>query len=65
MPRPQPPQFTSIQCRHCGAIVALAPAGTFLHTTHLKCAHCGETRTILKSDSSEQRLFQSMTVAGA
>jgi len=48
-----PLQFITVQCRHCGAIVALMPPGCILYTTHLRCVHCGERRTVYASDSKQ------------
>lgn len=43
--------FQPITCINCNAIILLAPAGVLFMTTHLKCAHCGATRTIKPADS--------------
>lgn len=49
----RPLQFYSILCRHCNAIMALIPPGTFIRTTYLRCPHCGVVRTIRTADSSD------------
>lgn len=46
-----PLQFNTVLCTHCKGIVLLAPPGTFTHTTHLRCPHCGATKTIKLADS--------------
>lgn len=60
-----PLQFLSIICKHCGAIVALVPPGTFLYTTRLRCAHCSAVRTIQAMDSNQPESSALETVAPA
>lgn len=63
---PQAPlQFITVQCRHCGAIVALMPPGCILYTTHLRCVHCGERRTIYATDSKQTESSAALTLAPA
>lgn len=47
MPR-APLQFSTITCKHCGAIVALIPPGALVYDTRLRCVHCSIVVTIIK-----------------
>jgi len=44
--RQQPPQFTTIQCRSCGAIVALMPLSAIVYSTQLRCSQCATLRRV-------------------
>lgn len=53
-----PLQFNTVVCERCKGIVLLAPPGAFTHTTHLRCPHCGATKTIKMADSSQRTAAQ-------
>lgn len=60
----QPPQFNAIQCKHCGAIVALLPPGALVYDTRLRCSHCSIVVLIIKSvDSPQQKAYTELQPA--
>ena len=63
MSRTAPLQFLTVSCKHCGAIVALLPPGTILHTTRLRCVHCETVRIVYAVDSKQAESSAALLVA--
>lgn len=63
MPRP-PLTFSTITCKHCGAIVALVPPGALVYDTKLRCVHCSVVTKIIKPvDISETKDYTQLQPA--
>ena len=60
-----PLQFHTVTCKRCGAIVALLPPGTILHTTRLRCPACEAVRTIYAADSKQPESSAALNLAPA
>lgn len=63
MPRP-PLQFSTIVCKHCGAIVALIPPGALVYDTRLRCVNCSIVVLIVKPvDIPQSKAYTEMQPA--
>lgn len=59
-----PLQFSTITCKHCGAIVALIPPGAIVYDTRLRCIHCSIVVVIVKPvDKRQQKAYTELQPA--
>lgn len=55
----QPTQFITVQCLHCGAIVALISPLTLVTTTPMRCSQCATVRRVepLQGQASDRHVL--------